>query len=349
MATNPGLLKGYTAERVGLVLNFITGVGIPLGISFYYSWKLTLVVAVFMPVALIWGFMQGQVIRSNKQLSGTYKIDDAIQCASESIQNIHTVMINNLQVYFQKQLEQRFSSNMRRMTTIIFVEAIFYGIGYVLFFFVQCTAFSFGATLMKSGEVEGYNIVRIFASILFSSLFLGKTISTLTDIPRAKAAAKWYFRVVEDFDERTFMEEEANAHNSGRMLDNFSGNIKFENVKFCYMSRPDQITLRHVNLEFRNNESSAIVGASGCGKSTIMSMILKYYEPFEGRILIDGVDIKNVNTRWLRKQCGLVSQEFNLFDGTIADNITYGMEKNEVREFRVDIKSKVFFNKEFIV
>ena len=328
MASNPGLLKGYTAERIGLILNFITGVGIPLGISFYYSWKLTLVVAVFMPVALIWGFMQGQVIRSNKKLSGNYKIDDAVQCASESIQNIHTVMINNLQVYFQKQLEVRFSSNLRRMTTIIFIEAIFYGIGYVLFFFVQCTAFSFGAVLMKNGEVEGYNIVRIFASILFSSLFLGKTISTLTDIPRAKAAAKWYFRVLDDFDDGDDLNN--SDQNAGLMLDNFQGNIKFENVKFCYMSRPDQITLRNVNLEFKNNESSAIVGASGCGKSTIMSMILKYYAPYSGRILIDGVDIKDVNTRWLRKQCGLVSQEFNLFDGTIAENITYGLEKNEV-------------------
>ena len=77
-------------------------------------------------------------------------------------------------------------------------------------------------------------------------------------------------------------------------------------------------------------------------------MILKYYEPFEGRILIDGVDIKNVNTRWLRKQCGLVSQEFNLFDGTIADNITYGMEKNEVREIRVDIKRKSFLRENLI-
>ena len=325
MASNPGLLKGYTAERIGLILNFITGVGIPLGISFYYSWKLTLVVGAFMPVALIWGFMQGQVIRSNKQLSGNYKIDDAVQCASESIQNIHTVMINNLQGYFQKQLEVRFRSNLRRMTTIIFIEAIFYGIGYVLFFFVQCTAFSFGSVLMKNGEVEGYNIVRIFASILFSSLFLGKTISTLTDIPRAKAAAKWYFRVLDDFDEDELLNE-----NKGRILDNFQGNIKFENVKFCYMSRPDQITLRNVNLEFRNNQSSAIVGASGCGKSTIMSMILKYYAPFSGRILVDGVDIKSINTRWLRKQCGLVSQEFNLFDGTISENITYGLEKNEV-------------------
>ena len=198
----------------------------------------------------------------------------------------------------------------------------------MLFFFVQCTAFSFGAVLMKNGEVEGYNIVRIFASILFSSLFLGKTISTLTDIPRAKAAAKWYFRVLDDFDDGDDLNN--SDQNAGLMLDNFQGNIKFENVKFCYMSRPDQITLRNVNLEFKNNESSAIVGASGCGKSTIMSMILKYYAPYSGRILIDGVDIKDVNTRWLRKQCGLVSQEFNLFDGTIAENITYGLEKNEV-------------------
>ena len=259
MDSSPGLLKGYTAERVGLILNFITGVGIPLGISFYYSWKLTLLVALFIPVSLMWGFMQGQVIRSNRQLSGNYRIDDAVQCACESVQNIHTVMINNLQVYFKDQLDTRFKSNIRRMSLIIFIEAIFYGIGYVLFFFVQCTAFSYGSVLLKQGEIDGYNIVRIFASILFSSMFLGKTISTLTDIPRAKSAAKWYFRTLGDPSQ-----DEVNS-NSGRQLENFRGDIKFENVKFCYMNRPDQITLRKINLEFKNNESSALVGKSGCG------------------------------------------------------------------------------------
>ena len=61
-----------------------------------------------------------------------------------------------------------------------------------------------------------------------------------------------------------------------------------------------------------------------------MSLVLKYYAPYSGRILIDGVDIKDVNTRWLRRQMGLVSQEFSLFDGTINDNITYGLEPGQV-------------------
>ena len=125
---------------------------------------------------------------------------------------------------------------------------------------------------MKQGEIEGYNIVRIFASILFSSMFLGKTISTLTDIPRAKMAAKWYFRVLDDFNE-----EDENSNNAGRILDNFQGNIKFENVKFCYMSRPDQITLRNLNIQFKNNESSAIVGASGKFKNSFFHLEVFYF------------------------------------------------------------------------
>ena len=61
-----------------------------------------------------------------------------------------------------------------------------------------------------------------------------------------------------------------------------------------------------------------------------MALVLKYYEPFSGRILVDGVDIKQINTRWLRKQCGLVSQDFSFFEGTVSENITYGLENNEV-------------------
>ena len=76
-----------------------------------------------------------------------------------------------------------------------------------------------------------------------------------------------------------------------------------------------------------------------------MSLVLKYYAPYSGRILIDGVDIKDVNTRWLRRQMGLVSQEFSLFDGTINDNITYGLEPGQVMQsFSLKIHLLILIN-----
>lgn len=323
MNNYPGLLKGYTVERLGLFLNFLTGVGIPVGMSLYYSWKLTLVVLIFVPFALIWGFMQGQGMRNNRKLSGLNKIDDAIECSREIVHNIQTIMTNNLQIYFKMKLDEQFKSNINRMFVIIFIEAVFYGLGYTLFFFVQCASFGYGSILIQNNELEPSHSVRIFASILFSSMFLGKTISSLSEIPKAKKAAKWYFNIIDDERDETLDLKESFS----QKIDNFKGNIEFDKVKFGYSNKS---TLDNINMNFSNDKSYAIVGKSGCGKSTIMSLILKYYQPTDGSILIDGIDINKLSTKWFRKQIGLVSQEFNLFDGTIKENITYGLNENEV-------------------
>lgn len=330
MSSYPQLLKGYTVERVGILLNTLSGVGIPIGISLYYSWKLCLIVSLFIPIALVWGFMQGQIIRSNRQKSGYNRIDQAIKMADETVHNVYTVKMMNLTAHFESQLAVRFKSNLKRMSVIILIESVIYSIGYVLYFFVQLAAFSYGSTLLQSGQIDPHNIVRIFLSILFSSMFLGKNISSLPDVPKARKAAKWVFSILND--DNSTVDDEAKQV----IIERFRGEIVFDNVDFAYVDNSDRAqknTLNGVNLKFENRNSTALVGTSGSGKSTVLSLILKFYNPSRGRILVDGVDIRNVNSRWLRSQIGLVSQETVLFNGTIKQNITYGLENNQVSCF----------------
>lgn len=105
-----------------------------------------------------------------------------------------------------------------------------------------------------------------------------------------------------------------------------SGPITFENISFTYPSRPSILTLKNINLSINQGECIALVGSSGSGKSTIASLLQRLYEPIEGRIRFGGVDIDNVDVKWLRDGLGVVSQSPELFeDGSVEENIVYGI------------------------
>lgn len=103
------------------------------------------------------------------------------------------------------------------------------------------------------------------------------------------------------------------------------GEIKFENVLFSFPSRVESIILNNFNLTLLPGETTAVVGRSGSGKTTISTLLLRLYDPLHGRVLLDGIDMKELNPIWLRSHIGAVNQEPTLFSGTIRDNILYGL------------------------
>ncbi|CAK4720726.1 unnamed protein product [Aphanomyces euteiches] len=110
----------------------------------------------------------------------------------------------------------------------------------------------------------------------------------------------------------------------GKTLDNVEGHINLENVRFAYPSRPDVEVAAGYSLSIPAGQKIALVGSSGSGKSTIVSLLERFYDPLEGRVTLDGHDLKDLNVQWLRDQIGLVGQEPTLFSNTIADNIRRG-------------------------
>ena len=104
----------------------------------------------------------------------------------------------------------------------------------------------------------------------------------------------------------------------------FRGEVEFQNVWFRYPTRKNDWVLKGLNLKIMPNETVALVGESGCGKSTIVSLILRFYDVNEGRILVDGVDVREWDLKSLRRAMGLVMQEPTLFNYSVAENILYG-------------------------
>jgi ABC-type multidrug transport system fused ATPase/permease subunit len=126
------------------------------------------------------------------------------------------------------------------------------------------------------------------------------------------------------------------------------GNVEFESVSFGYPSRPNQPVLQEVNLIIPANTTTALVGSSGAGKSTIVSLLQRFYDINEGRITIDGNDIQKLDLVWLRRHIGYVQQEPSLFGLTIRENMTYGVER-EISQEELEAASKDAHAHEFII
>jgi len=125
-------------------------------------------------------------------------------------------------------------------------------------------------------------------------------------------------RIFEFIDEEPTVSEKQEA----KPLPNIKGDVAFENIVFEY--EPDRPALKNIAINVKAGQSIALVGHTGSGKSTIINLLCRFYDPVQGRVLIDGIDIRDVSLDSLRKQVGLVMQDTFIFSGTIRDNIRYG-------------------------
>ena len=115
------------------------------------------------------------------------------------------------------------------------------------------------------------------------------------------------------------------ANPEGLKPQKVTGEIAFEDVKFSYPSRADIPILKGINITFAAGKTTALVGASGSGKSTIVSLTERFYDPLGGSVKLDGTDLRELNVKWLRSQIGLVSQEPVLFSTTVKENVAHGL------------------------
>nr|CAD7429696.1 unnamed protein product [Timema monikensis] len=167
---------------------------------------------------------------------------------------------------------------------------------------------------------------KVFFSVMMASMNIGMSSPYFETFSISKGAAAKVFSLIDRISPINSMSPD------GKHPSSINGSIEFKNIHFKYPSRPDVKVLQGMNLTINPGETVALVGSSGCGKSTCVQLIQRFYDPIHGSISLDGENIKNLNVAWLRSNIGVVGQEPILFQTTIAENIRFGNEQASMDE-----------------
>ncbi|KAJ4878101.1 ABC transporter B family member 7 [Raphanus sativus] len=174
--------------------------------------------------------------------------------------------------------------------------------------------------------------MNVIFAILGGGMSLGQTLPSLNAFAAGQAAAYKMFETIK-------RKPKIDAYSmTGKVLDEIKGDIELKDVYFRYPARPDVQIFAGFSLIVPNSTTLALVGHSGSGKSTVISLIERFYDPESGEVLIDGIDLKKLQLKWIRRKIGLVSQEPILFATTIRQNIVYGKEDASDDEIRAAVK-----------
>jgi len=186
----------------------------------------------------------------------------------------------------------------------------------------SCLACACGCTV--TGDcLEGGDVLLTFFAVLIGAFALGQAAPAISSFNNARAAATKIFTII---DREPDIDSDADT---GETLKDIKGDIVFSNVDFAYPTRPNLPVFTQLNLKIPANKTTALVGGSGSGKSTVVQLLERFYDPSGGRITLDGHDLRDLNLRWLRDEIGLVSQEPVLFATSIAQNIAHGADLDQ--------------------
>jgi ATP-binding cassette subfamily B (MDR/TAP) protein 1 len=193
-------------------------------------------------------------------------------------------------------------------------------------YFVYELAYWWGAKQVRDGDYTTRDFFTVLPAILFSAQAAGQIFSLAPDIGRARNAASRVFAL---HDQRPTIDTMSSVQISQSpmvegKLHPSAGSITFQNVGLMYQSRPDAPLFKNLNLTIKPGETVALVGRSGAGKSSTISLIERFYDPTSGAVLLDGIDIRSAPVSHHRARISLVSQDPDLFSGSVAFNVGLG-------------------------
>ncbi|KAK6934966.1 ABC transporter-like, ATP-binding domain [Dillenia turbinata] len=324
LETDATLLKSIIVDRTTILIQNVGLVVTSFIIAFILNWRITLVVIATYPL-IVSGhiseklFMQGY----GGNLSKAYL--KANMLAGEAVSNIRTVAA----FCAESKILDLYSRELVEPSRKAFVQGqiagLFYGISQ--FFIFSSYGLAYGSVLMGKELASFKSVMKSFMVLIVTALSMGETLAMMPDLMKGGQMVASVFELL---DRKTEVMADV-----GEELTNVEGTIELRNVNFNYPSRPDIVIFKDFNLKVRAGKSMALVGQSGSGKSTVIALTLRYYDPTSGKVMVDRKDIRRLKLKSLRKHIGLVQQEPALFATSIYENILYGKEgasENEVIE-----------------
>ncbi|XP_001986851.2 multidrug resistance protein homolog 49 [Drosophila grimshawi] len=316
-------VKEGIGEKVAIVTFLIMTFVMGIVASFIYGWKLTLVVLTCCPFIVLSTAMVAKIQSSlaEKELKA---YSDAGSVAEEVFSGIRTVLAFS----GERKENERFGKLLVPAEVTGRKKGLYSGIGagvmWLLIYGCMAIAIWYGVNLIldERDQVDRHYTPAVLVIVLFAVIMgaqnLGFSSPHVDSFGIAVGAARNLFRIIDRKSEIDPMVEH------GLKPNGIAGRLRFEDIHFRYPSRPDVQILNGLTVDVEPGQTVAFVGASGCGKSTVIQLMQRFYDPEQGSVKLDGHDLRTLNVAWLRAQIGVVGQEPVLFATTIGENIRFG-------------------------
>ena len=327
-----GLISTIVNGSIKQVLTLVS----LIAVMFYQSVELSLIAFIGFPLAAYPIYKIGRKLRNmsfkNQEIAGKFasQLNDTLQYSKlVKSYNCEDFEISRMSKVIEAMFQM--SKRISRLSLISspFVESLA-GIG-------VAAVIWYGGTKVINGSTTTGAFFSFFAAMMMAYRPLKSVSGMNSGIQMGLAAATRFYRMI---DEKQDIIDKPNAI----AIENVQGNITIEDVNFRYIK--DKLTLDGVNIEVKAGQTVALVGHSGGGKSTIMSLVLRFYDPESGRVTLDGHDIRDLTLHSVRKSMSVVNQEVMLFDDTVLENLRYG--KEDATEEQIIAAAKMAEADEFI-
>lgn len=321
LAREATMVKGVTGATLGSLSFAISTVVAGFLVAYLACWRVALVVTAVFPLMAISGALQLKLM-TGFDADSEKKYADAGAIASEAVDNFDTTASLGVQDMFMDRYNAALEIPIKNGRKTALVGGIMFGISEFLAQALWAVSFWVGSIFVRNGDCDFPDLMKAITGLLFAGMMLGNVSAQVPDVSKAKIASTKVFRLLD-------RESRIDPTGESGERSEISGHVATENVRFSYPTRQDVQVLRGVSVEVSQGQTLALVGASGCGKSTTVALLERFYDPQAGTIRIDGTEIRDYNLNHMRFHLGFVSQEPDLFNRSIRDNIAYGLDHSD--------------------
>ncbi|CAF4666444.1 unnamed protein product [Rotaria socialis] len=319
LSSDGSAVQQMTGPRLGIFCETFSMFLIAMILGFFYSWQIACIVFLCILLICVLGYINIRVQDQLSKHSGMLQ-ERAGSLAVEVLHNMRTIKQLTIEDVVLQQYSDfiwekfRITRNYSIIIGLI-MSGIWAMIAYNIAIIYWCVL-----VLIEHNEMKMNDIIKVFAFAMFFIQSIRSVLTMIEDFGTSLSAIHSFFEL---FDRTPLID---NGSTTGQELVDFRGQIDFVQVNFSYPTRSQVRVLNNFQLSIQSGQRIALVGVSGSGKSTVIQLLERFYDVTNGKLCIDGVDIRQLNIHWVRSCFGLVSQEPILFDLTIAENIAYSRD-----------------------
>ncbi|KAA8917436.1 hypothetical protein TRICI_000385 [Trichomonascus ciferrii] len=325
LAKDAQSIEGLGGSTLGQIFQSLAVLFSGMIVALCFNWRVALVCISTIPVLVLCGFAQVFVLMKLEEHAKVV-YEDSGSYACEGISAIRTVASLTREHGIWKSYCDQVVGQAKGSRLATLRSSLFYALSQGIAPWIMGLGFWYGTTLLKDGKCDVFEFFTSFTCVVFGAQSAGSVFSYAPNMSKAKKAAENISKVIEINPKIDTWSKDGNMLED----DTVQGNIEFKDVHFSYPTRPNVPVLKGLNLSVKREQYVALVGASGCGKSTTIQLIERFYDTLSGQVTLDGEDISKLNINSYRKQLGFVPQEPVLYSGTIRENILLGTNEDDV-------------------